>query len=314
MPNRKRARFPHIDVARKACQGLPDRNIETPDDILDLGLGNDQGRGETEVVLYRDPNDTLERGVVPNSLCHDWIRLLRVAILHDVEHPVEALAANVADAFVLRLQGRELRLCEFPEPFRALVQLVPQHDVELLERHSGGHWVARIGASPREPAISPRLLSYLGRRDGAANGEAGRKPLTEGNYVRCDAVMLHGPHSAGARGSELALIKDEERSPALCERREARQPFVRGHDHAARDRDGLDHNGCDVLTRHEFEHLLARLETSDVAAGVSEVDRAAIAIWRQKRIRLRREHEGTKTLSAIAADTGERLNREAAAM
>src|SRR6266566_2300791 len=66
----ERTRLAYVHLAREAVDRAPNRNVKPPDDILDLGLGDDQRRRETEIMLHRDRDDAFERGVVTDALRH----------------------------------------------------------------------------------------------------------------------------------------------------------------------------------------------------------------------------------------------------
>ena len=138
-------------------------------------------------------------------------------VLDDVEHAVEALAAHVADAGVLALERQQLRLGDGAQPLGALVELVAQHDVELLQGDRRGQRVAGIGAGPRQAGVAAHLLGDLRSRDGAADGEPRRQALAPRDDVGRHAIVLHRPHLAGASRRQLAFVEDEQRAPALGE-------------------------------------------------------------------------------------------------
>src|SRR5215471_5683687 len=300
----QRARLAHVHFPGEPSHRARDGGVEPPDDVLDLRLGDDQRWCEAEVVLRRDRYDAFQGAVVADALGHYRIGGARRLVFDDIEHAVEALTANLADAGMFPLEREQLLLGELPKPVCALVELVAQDDLQLLQGHGRGKRVAGIGAGPGEPAVAPHALGNLRRGNGTADGKPRREALAEGNDIGRDAVVLHRPHLAGARGCKLALVQDQERIPALGHGGEARKPFLGRHDHATGHGNGLHHHCCEVLAGHELQHLLARLQTGDVAGGVGVIDGAAVAVGWQDGVGFCRKHQRAQVLAAVAADTG----------
>lgn len=82
------------------------------------------------------------------TLGHRGIRRPTVAVLDDIQHPVEALAANIADHLVFRLEPIEFARRDLAKRLGAFGKLVAQYDFQLLQRDGGDKGVAGIGACP----------------------------------------------------------------------------------------------------------------------------------------------------------------------
>src|SRR5215470_2502892 len=196
----QRARLAHVHIPGETSHRARDGGVEPPDDVLDLRLGDDQRWCEAEVVLHRDRYDAFQGAVVADALGHYRIGGARRLVFDDIEHAVEALTANLADAGIFPLEREQLLLGELPDPVCALVELVAQDDLQLLQGHGRGKRVAGIGAGPGEPAVAPHALGNLRRGNGTAHGKPRRQTLAEGDDIGSDAVVLHCPHLAGAGG------------------------------------------------------------------------------------------------------------------
>ena len=138
-PGGKRTRGRVLEIVRIPVHGTSDRGLETVQHLVDLCLGDDERRTQPDEVLHRDQDQSLEQRIVANPLRHGGIRRPAAGALDDIEHVVETEPANVADDLEPVRHSIESGTKPVAEHNGPLRQSVTQDDLQLLERHRGGH-------------------------------------------------------------------------------------------------------------------------------------------------------------------------------
>ena len=131
--------------------------------------------------------------MVADGFTHFRVRCFRLSVGHNIQHAVETTPPNIADAFVFISQHRQAFLQISPCFGGVVRQIVPQHHLQLLQRHCGGQRVLRISTGPRQAHGAACLLGDFRCSDRAAKREPGRQALAEGDDIRDHAVRLEPP-------------------------------------------------------------------------------------------------------------------------
>ena len=109
-------------------------------------------------MFHCDRGDAFHHRIVTDALGHERIGDARIATRHNVEHAIQAFAADVADHFVFVFQLTELSRGDFAEALCAFRQLVPQYDFELLQRHRGDKGITGIGSRPWQAGVTTHFF------------------------------------------------------------------------------------------------------------------------------------------------------------